>query len=242
MKVVCFCLPICCGGASVDLNEILVAGGGGKRTDPDSPIQMHRRTSSSDAFTQSGVVKGAEVDKLLAERKRWQDEVDRLDQQKMDLEFLLKNHEQMCPMHLAHVTSGGGGAGGGSNGETGVRTNDRGGVLLDVVKSNKDPPLTMVVLSNDSGKNASDSQDSNDCFISRPNTLNISMSMTSPGIPMETPSKIFPFDPLNAPTGLTPITHTDLTPMLVCSTPLTLVAPTPMDVGSVVVSKSLSNL
>ncbi|KHJ41266.1 bZIP transcription factor [Trichuris suis] len=142
-----------------------------------------------------------EVEDLLAQRDQLQEEIDALHQEKTELEVALENHLPRC-----HLPCGGGGESPSDDGllNVGVATTSY---------SSDDATLPMQSVRHESNK-SSGSNSPTEGFLVRPKSLGIIRLGTTPDMPMETPSKIFLFDPLRIPTGMTPVTHKEVDPIL----------------------------
>ncbi|CDW55099.1 Transcription factor kayak [Trichuris trichiura] len=141
-----------------------------------------------------------EVEDLLAQRDQLQEEIDALHQEKTELEVALENHLPRC--HLP--------CGGESPSDDGLLNV---GVATTSYNSDDTAVLSMQAVRHESNKSPG-SDSPTESFLVRPKSLGIIRLGTTPDMPMETPSKIFLFDPLRIPTGMTPVTHKEVDPIL----------------------------
>uniref|UniRef100_A0A5S6QZ95 BZIP domain-containing protein n=1 Tax=Trichuris muris TaxID=70415 RepID=A0A5S6QZ95_TRIMR len=145
----------------------------------------------------------SEVEDLLAQREQLQEEVEALHREKFELEMILESHLPHCRLP--------GGGGGESSSDDGLLA---AGVATTSYSSD-DTNTTLSIQSVEQGSNKSSGSNSpTEGFLARPKSLGIIRFGTTPDMPMETPSKIFLFDPLRIPTGMTPVTHKEVDPII----------------------------
>lgn len=177
------------------------------------------------------------VNELQNRQSGLETELDRLMQEKGDLEFILRAHESICQRRdvksFTTMASSMMAANLPVKIEASESESEDHDAMMDEEKeiADQDPTLSSVMVK---AKGSIDIDP-----IARPNTLSLANTSTSIGAPtmpsFETPSKEL-FHLLNQPTGLTPITSGGLTPFLFVSTSGSNVVPS-LETPSVAESK-----